>query len=371
MQKIEIIYFNAGGGHKAAAMALKGIIQEKYTDWSVILTDLSEVADSGNLFERITGSKPEDVYNKILASGFTYGLSQHLKMLQAGIKIIHPMLMDKLKNHWSVTNPDMVVSLIPNFNRALGLSLTETLPDIPFVTILTDMADYPPHFWIEPEVDQNLICGTEKAVQQAIEAGVDINKIYPVSGMILRSSFYNRPPVDKVAERVKLGLPATEPVGLVLFGGLGSKSMIGINKRLPNIPLILMCGKNKKLAATLRKQKSTSPRIVVEFTDDVAKWMALADFFVGKPGPGSITEAIHMGLPVIVTKNAKTIPQERWNTDWVREKNVGVVCKTFRTIKDATNEMILRLPEFQANAAKINNTAIFEIPKILKSLLAP
>ena len=31
----------------------------------------------------------------------------------------------------------------------------------PFVTILTDFADYPPHFWIERQ-DQYFICGTDR-----------------------------------------------------------------------------------------------------------------------------------------------------------------------------------------------------------------
>ena len=57
--------------------------------------------------------------------------------------------------------------------------------------------------------------------------------------------------------------------------------------------------------------------------------MALTDFFVGTPGLASISEAIKMGLPVIVESNAWTLPQERFNTEWVGEQNVGNRIKEF------------------------------------------
>ena len=43
----------------------------------------------------------------------------------------------------------MVVSLVPHFNRALRESFDKAFPGRPFVTVLTDLADYPKHFWIE------------------------------------------------------------------------------------------------------------------------------------------------------------------------------------------------------------------------------
>jgi hypothetical protein len=61
--------------------------------------------------------------------------------------------------------------------------------------------------------------------------------------------------------------------------------------------------------------------------------MALSDFFIGKPGPGSISEAMAMHLPVIIERNIWTLPQERYNADWVIEKKVGFVLPNFREIE--------------------------------------
>jgi len=40
---------------------------------------------------------------------------------------------------------------------------------------------------------------------------------------------------------------------------------------------------------------------VIGFAQNVEHYMALADFFIGKPGPGSISEALQFHLPVIVS----------------------------------------------------------------------
>jgi 1,2-diacylglycerol 3-beta-galactosyltransferase len=100
--------------------------------------------------------------------------------------------------------------------------------------------------------------------------------------------------------------------------------------------------------------------------------MRLADFFIGKPGPGSISEALQMGLPVIVERNSFTLPQERYNADWVREKQVGFVLPNFRGIEEAVRKMLEpdTLAQLRANAAALQNRAVFEIPDLLATMLA-
>jgi hypothetical protein len=67
-------------------------------------------------------------------------------------------------------------------------------------------------------------------------------------------------------------------------------------------------------------------------------YMRMSNFLIGKPGPGSLSEALHMRLPVIVERNAWTLPQERFNTDWVRENGFGIVVKSFRDIVPAVDQ---------------------------------
>ena len=98
--------------------------------------------------------------------------------------------------------------------------------------------------------------------------------------------------------------------------------------------------------------------------------MQTADFFIGKPGPGSVSEALAMHLPVIVERNAWTLPQERYNADWILENEVGEVLSSFRQIVPAVARIInpATLSCYRANAAAMKNRAVFEIPDILQTI---
>ena len=367
---VDLVYFNAGGGHRAAAQALEAAIRAQRRPWTVRRVNLTQVLDPQGVFRKLTGFDPEDLYNKRLQRGWTLGLAHELKLLQAAIRLAHPTLVRTLQQHWLRTEPDLVVSLVPNFNRALYDSVAGALPGVPFVTVMTDLADHPPRFWIEAGQQQHLVCGTPLALAQARAAGYAPERLHLTSGMILRPDFYLPPDVDRDAERRRLGLDGHGPVGVVLFGGHGSKAMLGIARRLADRPLILMCGHNRELAQALREMPAAAPRVVVEFTPDVARWMRLGDYFVGKPGPGSVSEAVHCGLPVVVTLNRWTMPQERYNAQWVREHGVGVVHRSFATVRAAVDEVCAQLPQLQAAVRRIDNRAVFEVPEILHDVMA-
>jgi UDP-N-acetylglucosamine:LPS N-acetylglucosamine transferase len=370
MPTIELIYFNAGGGHRAAALALEAVIRELGLSWRVRLVNLMEILDRKDVFRKATGLGPEDLYNSRLKRGWTLGLAQELKLLHGLIRLFHAPMARQLRRHWLQSRPDMVVSLVPNFNRAMYQSLTAALPGVPYVTILTDLADYPPNFWMEPGQLQHLICGTPKAVAQARAMGYPDSRIHATSGMIIRPDFYRAVEVARGPERLKLGLDPDRLTGLVMFGGHGSAAMQRIARQLDGTQLILVCGHNRALAARLRAMSFRAPRLVVEFSSQISYYMQLSDFFIGKPGPGSLSEAAQQRLPVIVTCNSWTMPQERYNTHWVRDNHFGLVLPSFRLIRPAVDELAQRLGEFREHLRAANNRAVFEIPQILERILA-
>jgi UDP-N-acetylglucosamine:LPS N-acetylglucosamine transferase len=369
MKTIDLVYFNAGGGHRSAALALDTMIREMGLPWAVRLVNLFEVLDPRDIFGKTTGMKPEQYYNARLARGWTLGLGQELKILQALIRLSHGSLRTQLQRHWQKTRPDLVVSLVPNFNRAMYQALAAASPKTPYVTILTDFADSPPHFWIEPHQAQHLICGTAKAVAQARAAGYDDSRIHATTGMIIRPDFYRPLNLDRRAERRQLQLDPDRPTGIVMFGGHGSSIMRRIAKRLDDTQLILVCGHNSALADELRAMSASAPRVVIGFSAQIRYFMQLSDFFIGKPGPGSISEAIQQQLPVIVVRNAWTMLQERYNADWVEENRAGLVLDSFKPIRSAVAELTNRMNEYRRSVARIHNRAIFEIPHILERIL--
>jgi UDP-N-acetylglucosamine:LPS N-acetylglucosamine transferase len=374
MQRIEFCFFDAGGGHRAAATALQMSIAAQQRSWDVRLLNIQELLDELDILKRYAGIRIEDYYNWMLRSGWTLGSVYLMKVLQFAIWARHAATVRVLERHWRETSPDMVVSFIPHFNRALCEGFANVWPGRPFVTVLTDIADFPPHFWIERQ-REFLVCGSERAVEQAREHGHMDNRIFRASGMILHPRFYEAPVEERVAGLARLGLRADLPTAVVLFGGYGSQAMLEIAERLDEskleLQMIFICGRNERLATALRAGGSRLPRFVEGFTKDVNRYMHLADFFIGKPGPGSVSEALAMRLPVIVACNAWTLPQERYNATWVLEKEVGVVLRSFSEIVPAVGRMIepANLARFRANAGGLKNRAVFEIPGMLEQVL--
>jgi hypothetical protein len=375
MKKIHVLFHDAGGGHRNAAVALQTVAAQQQRDWEMNLIQFQELTDKLDVLRKLTGIQIQEQYNVLLRNGWTLGAAQTLRVLQATIRLFHGQLVKLLTGHFQEHPADLLVSVIPHFNREIGEAWTGLYPERPFVTVITDLADFPPHFWIEPINEQYVICGTEKAVEQARAVGKAESHIFATSGMILRPDFYLDEYVDPLALRKELGLQADLPTGILLFGGFGSKVMYEIAERLEEaetpVQLIVICGSNEKLKDKFLAKKWKLPLHVVGFTKEVHRLMRAADFLIGKPGPGSVAEAMVRKLPVILECNSWTLPQERYNTEWVKGKRVGIVLKDFKDVARGVNQLLepVTLAEFGRNVARLNNRAIFEIPQIFSKLL--
>lgn len=373
MINADLFFFDAGGGHRAAAEALR-LAMEEQGGWSVRMVNLQELLDSIDLGRKLTGLRMQDLYNLMLKKGWTLGTPQTVRVLQFFIRLLHPRQVRLLRAFWRSSRADVVVSLVPHFNRALAESLRLERPATPFVTILTDLADYPPHFWMERQ-DQFFVCGSERAVAQARALGISDSRVFHASGMIVHPRYYQPTFCDRREERKQRGLDPDLPTGLVLFGGQGSDAMLEIAERLDvegphHLQLIFICGRNQKLADALRRRRSHLRVFVEGFTTEVPFYMLLSDFFIGKPGPGSVSEAVAMRLPVIVERNAWTLPQERYNAEWILEKKLGLVVRGPHQIPAAIREMLEHgnLAHFRTNTAAIHNRAVYEIPGFLRKI---
>jgi hypothetical protein len=379
MKKVHILFHDAGGGHRNAAIALQTVLAQQRRPWQVELVQFQELTDKLDVLRRLTGIRIQEQYNVMLQNGWTLGSVYLLRLLQATIGLFHGPMVGLLENFWRKNPGDLLVSVIPHFNRELNESWNNVCPGRPFVTIITDLADFPPHFWIEPATDprgaQYVIAGTQRAVDQAKAIGRDDAHIFATSGMILRPDFYVPDNSDPADLRAELKLRPDLPTAMVLFGGHGSKVMFDITERLDaaNSPvqLILICGRNEALAAKFRARQWRMPVNVIGFTKDIHKWMRAADFLIGKPGPGSIAEAMVRKLPVLIECNSWTLPQERYNCEWVKEQRVGIVLNNFKEVAAGVRQMLepATLAQFRKNVAALDNRAIFEIPEILAKLL--
>ncbi len=375
MKKIHVVFHDGGGGHRNAAVALQTIAAQQQRPWQVELVQFQELTDQLDVLRKLTGIRIQEQYNVLLQNGWTLGSVYLLRLLQATIRAFHRPLVRLLEKFWREKPADLLVSVIPHFNRELCQSWSKIYPGRPFVTLITDLADFPPRFWIEPLKEQYVIAGTERAAEQARALGHDDAHIFRTSGMILRPDFYAPDNSDLLTLRKELGLRPDLATAIVLFGGHGSKVMCDITRSLDAaqlpLQLIVICGRNEELAARFNAQPWRMPIKVIGFTKEIHKLMRAADFLIGKPGPGSIAEAMVRKLPVLSECNAWTLPQERYNAEWVAEKRVGIVLRSFREVVCGVQRMLdpAALAEFRKNVAALENRAIFEIPEVLDKLL--
>jgi 1,2-diacylglycerol 3-beta-galactosyltransferase len=374
MRKIALIYIDSGGGHRAAANALRETIERQNRPWRVEMRSIQDLLDSIDFIRKYTGIPFQDVYNIMLRRGWTLGSAQLIPLMHLVIRLSHARQVRVLAEHWARSRPDLVVSTIPHYNRAMKEALERVCPGTPYVTILTDIADYPPHFWIEKQ-DQYVVCGSLRAAEQARQIGLPASRILRTSGMILNPRFYSARPADRAAERARLGLRPDLPTALALFGGEGSMDLVRIarvlNRPDSGVQLILLCGKHQRARRELAAMPRHIPMFVEGFTREVPFYMELADLFIGKPGPGCISEALAKGLPVIVRRNAWTLAHERYNARWVEEQGAGMVVGNFGSVFDAVQRLLepSTYARFHARAAAMRNQAVFEIPELLAEIL--
>ncbi len=342
LPEVVVFFIDAGGGHRSAAQALVAAAEEQGCPFRFAPVSLQEVLAPLDFTRRLTGMPLEQVYNLLVRRRWTGFLAPLLRALHLLVAGMHGRLVRAVAAHLAGRRPAAVVSVMPNFNAVLRDAVRAAHPGVPFIVVMTDWADFPPHFWIEPGVDL-LITGSEEGVRQAGALGLSPDRVHRVSGMLLHPRFSRvRDAGKRSAVRHDLGISQEAFVLLVLFGGKGSAEMEPLCARLlaPGRPawhVVALCGDNPSLYARLRALAATTEGRLhpLGFTDRVADYLAAADLLVTKPGPGSLAEAFHMGVPVIAARDRYTVPQERFNARMVEERGLGVVVQHWRDIPEA------------------------------------
>jgi len=365
-----VFFSDAGGGHRRAAGALVAAADELGAPLRFRLVSLSEVLADLDVMKRLTGHSIENIYNALLRSGHTGFLVPLLRLLHGVERLLRGPVIKRVAARLRAERPRLVLSAHPNFNAALRQAARQALPQAPFVVLMTDYADFPPHFWIEPDLDR-LIVGSTHAHEQARTLGVAAERIVTTSGMVLHPAFYRGGgPESRTRVRSELGIPPLAQVVLMLFGGKGSAEMEPLAEALlrtePAWHVIGLCGDNPDLRARFEQLAAAAGGRLhgVGFTDSVADYMAAADVLLTKPGPGSLAEAFHLRLPVVVTGNPDTIPQERWNAAMVAREGLGLVAPSWREMPAAAQRLLqdaeLRGRVLERLAALPHNRAVFE-----------
>ena len=183
------------------------------------------------------------------------------------------------------------------------------------------------------------------------------NERITVSGIPIDPVF--RQPVNRVEERIKLGLNPGKPVLLLSAGAFGLGPTEFMVERLLNLKhdaqTLVVCGRNEELRQRLQNLVANHRAKfgILGYTDEMHTLMKISDIFIGKPGGLASSEAIACGLPMCVVT---PIPgQEERNSDHLLEEGIAVKCNDLTTLAfklDLLLDDAHRLQSMKANALR-------------------
>jgi len=364
MKRILFLMSDTGGGHRAAAEAIRDALHIRHGDQAQ--TELIDVfrGYSPFPFKYMPEFYPWLINHSKSSWGVGYKLSntrQRARMMSRGMYVtMERGLKQMVREHPA----DVVVCVhsVLTHPAMQAMLKMETRP--PFVVVVTDLVST--HmFWYDRMADLTLV-PTQTAYERGLKARLSPDKLR-VTGLPVNPQF-EKQLTDKASARAALGWDATLPAIVLVGGGDGMgplyKTARAINKKHLKCQLIVIAGRNKALKSKLEGARWNQPTHVYGFVTDMPRFMAAADVLVTKAGPATISEACIAGLPMILYD---AIPgQETGNVEHVVLNNAGRFApspgEVAETLVDWLEEGEAGLKRRSDNARRIGRpNAVWEI----------
>jgi hypothetical protein len=327
--KVFLMITDAGGGHRASAVALKAWAEHLRAPLDIRIVNVyREVWQRAEPLGRLTGFYGEDIYNFTLKHSLLK-VAAHLRGAARMVASMPNPVAVKDGVAWlKRESPALCVSLMPFVNDLHARICAEA--GVPFGLVVTDLVDTRPFMWYTPRAchgAQWVSAPCDLAASQAAEAG---------SSRILESGLLLHPKYQAAALRSLSRLEARRTLGLeeglftvlLSMGGFGGSSMEDIVDQLEEAgrgwQVVVVCGRNEALKQRLERRPSGPHRLVpVGFTDQLQSYLRAADLMLGKPGPASLFEAVAANTPLVLDA-AAAMPQEGPNADLAALHGIAV-----------------------------------------------
>ena len=332
-KKLVIFFSRGGGGHLSARDAITHYLKDRYDITAInpfddILTHLDPLRKAS--FGRVSG---EDSYNFLIRHGWYWLINLYACEFGAAyINRFAAQIQRQVRACLGRFRPDLVISLIPFINAPIAKSTKDL--GLPFVILPIDL---------DPETYLNgfngsrydhlffaIPCNREEIKAKLTSAGL-LQENIRVTGYPVRPAFLASAEPEKIKK--SLGISCDRPVIFLLMGAGGAKRAIDFAQMIDRIDLpanlLIGTGRNIKLYDRLAALPSALhvKRHIIGHTTKIDELMAAADLLVTKSGPGTLFEALHSGLPMVVDATTRVIRWEKMNISFVEEHDLGVVLR--------------------------------------------
>ncbi|KAM1809132.1 hypothetical protein FF1_026042 [Malus domestica] len=378
-KNVLILMSDTGGGHRASAEAIRDAFRMEFGDeYRIFVKDvwkeytgwpLNDMERSYKFMVKhvqlwkvaFHSTSPRWIHRVYLAAIAAY----YAKEVEAG-------LMEY--------KPDIIISVHPLMQHIplWVLKWQGLQKKVIFVTVITDLNTCH-RTWFHPGVNR-CYCPSQEVAKRALVDGLDESQTC-VFGLPIRPSFA-RAVLSKDQLREELEMDPDLPAVLLMGGGEGmgpvketaralAETLFDKEAGKPIGQLIIICGRNKTLTATLESDEWNIPVKVRGFETQMEKWMGACDCIITKAGPGTIAEALIRGLPIIL--NDYIPGQEKGNVPYVVDNGAGVFTRspkeTARIVAEWFSTKTDELKMMSENALRLAQPeAVFDIVKDIHEL---
>lgn len=351
---ILILSAATGGGHMKAAEALRDYIIGNETDVKVKLVDTMEYINP--------------TINKIITEGYVilvrrfnylyrifYNDTDRSSIVSAFITRVLLRMSNKMIPLIEDFKTDVIITVHPFSTEIISILKGNHKINLPLICVITDYAVH--NTWIKANVDEYCIA-SEELIEEMIKRGVKREKIHPF-GIPVSKKFFSKYEYDKKDLLNSLNLRDITTI-LIMAGSFGVDNIEVIYKELVDIKgefqIVVLTGNNNKLYEKMKRIRSLSKDTrIIKFTNQVNRYMNMADILITKPGGLTISEALASNLPMIIFD---AIPgQEEANAEFLLKHGMAVSIGKGAQCKDIVEEIINnkeKLKSLKDNCAKFD-----------------
>ena len=322
-KRVLILTADAGFGHRSAANAVAGAMEEMYGDLCEIsiVNPLEDrrapffLRDSGADYDKLVRRLPE-LYK------FGFDASDAAVPAVIAEQALTVLLFEVLRDLIRGARPDVIISTYPLYQAALRAVMTILRLQIPILMAITDLATVH-RLWFSSSVDLCL-APTEQVRDLALNYGLRPEQVQvtgiPVNPVVVREQRDKR--------EIRRGLGWQEDIITAL--AVGSRrvdrlidSLNVINHFGIPIQIAVAAGRDEKLFRALHEIEWHVPVKLYEYASNIPEMMKAADFLVSKAGGLIVTESLACGLPLLLVD---VLPgQETGNADYVVQNGAGAL----------------------------------------------
>ena len=317
---VRLLIFSAsfGGGHRSAAEAMEGYVRQHHPR-SVdtrIVDFFKEFAPAVNsigraLYDGSVHVAPElygvffDVTNRISDNRAVKDYAQ-AGFAQAAAYI------DRYR-------PDAVISTYPVAGGVV--SEIKTIRPLVSAMVITDFGVHKQ--WLHPATDLFFV-GSEDMRNDLVTRGLPADRVV-ASGIPIRERFGER--LDRAACRAELGLEDRFTVLFTMAAGSTSDLRdVAAALTQAGIQVVAVTGRAERLKRRLQTLQRRQPLLhVYGYTREMHRIMCASDVLIGKAGGLTVSEALAVGLPLVVHN---PVPgQETFNADFLVNNGAGFLAR--------------------------------------------